>query len=843
MITVACKQKLYTSLTIGLILLVQINALAVAFQRSGRVTDPLGNPLPGALAEALPQSITSDKGLNFILVPAETVTLSGKLLDKDGNGIPGQYVGAFPTAGGIGAASTRTDTQGNYSLAVAPGDYRFNIQGYYWDDPVSMNVPRRYNVFTTAPFSISQDTILDFQFPPVHTVTIHVQDPDGGPVANTLVESNSSDNSSLSLARLPASGWSQAKNLYTNANGDTVTWLFPTNSANAYTFNAYPPTESKLVATTPPGERITADKTVTITLGAAVTLSGKLLDKDGNGIPGQYVRASPLAGGTGAASIRTDAQGNYSLSVAPGDYRINIQGYYWDDPASMNVPRYYNLYTTAPFSISQDTILDLQFPPVHTVTIHVQDPAGNPIANTLVESNRLDNSSLSLAGLPASGWSRAKNLYTNANGDITTWLFPTNGADTYTFNAYPPTGSKLVAAVPPGERITADKTVTITLGATVMLSGKLLDKDGNGIPGQYVRASPSAGGTGAASIRTDAQGNYSLAVAPGDYRIDLQGYYWNDPASMNVPRYYDVYTTSPFSISQDTILDLQFPPVHMVTIHVQDPAGSPIANALIESNSLDNSSLSLAGLPASGWSQARNLYTNANGDITTWLFPTRGTNTYTFNTYPPTGAPFTNFSIRDITVTSDKFITNLLQFIHAPPATTTTFTPDPNSEGNYPSDVTVSLSATAIAGFNVANTYYRVDNGPQQTYSRPFVLSGDGVHTLRYWSIDGAGVYETPKRRSFAIQYLRITTSSPLPDGKLGETYTTTLTAAGGVSPYAWSLVSGSLPPGFQLDQATGEITGTPASEGVFNFTVQATDSSSVVQTAQKALLFRILPD
>lgn len=52
------------------------------------------------------------------------------------------------------------------------------------------------------------------------------------------------------------------------------------------------------------------------------------------------------------------------------------------------------------------------------------------------------------------------------------------------------------------------------------------------------------------------------------------------------------------------------------------------------------------------------------------------------------------------------------------------------------------------------------------------------------------------------------------------------LSASGGIAPYSWKLISGSLPPGLVLS-TTGVISGNPSSVGVFNFTHQATDASS----------------
>src|SRR5205823_5559685 len=52
---------------------------------------------------------------------------------------------------------------------------------------------------------------------------------------------------------------------------------------------------------------------------------------------------------------------------------------------------------------------------------------------------------------------------------------------------------------------------------------------------------------------------------------------------------------------------------------------------------------------------------------------------------------------------------------YAPPVTTATLSPTPNANGTYANPVTVTLSASASAGFSVSNTYYTVDSGSQQT--------------------------------------------------------------------------------------------------------------------------------
>ncbi len=82
-----------------------------------------------------------------------------------------------------------------------------------------------------------------------------------------------------------------------------------------------------------------------------------------------------------------------------------------------------------------------------------------------------------------------------------------------------------------------------------------------------------------------------------------------------------------------------------------------------------------------------------------------------------------------------------------------------------------------------------------------------------------------------------ITTNS-LPSGTQYVAYSATLTAGGGVTPYAWSLVSGNLPAGLLLNPSSGVISGTPTGVESSNFTVQVSDTNTGIAT--KALSITI---
>lgn len=68
--------------------------------------------------------------------------------------------------------------------------------------------------------------------------------------------------------------------------------------------------------------------------------------------------------------------------------------------------------------------------------------------------------------------------------------------------------------------------------------------------------------------------------------------------------------------------------------------------------------------------------------------------------------------------------------------------------------------------------------------------------------------------------------SAPLPAALQGKPYNTPIMVIGGVTPYNFSVIRGSLPPGLTLDSASGVISGTPTTTGNYSFTSTVTDSS-----------------
>ncbi len=84
---------------------------------------------------------------------------------------------------------------------------------------------------------------------------------------------------------------------------------------------------------------------------------------------------------------------------------------------------------------------------------------------------------------------------------------------------------------------------------------------------------------------------------------------------------------------------------------------------------------------------------------------------------------------------------------------------------------------------------------------------------------------------------LTVTSPATLTTGTQYESYSATLTASGGTSPYTWSVVAAStpmtIPEGTTLNASTGAISGTPTGSGYYIVLFQVTDAASNTAQAQ----------
>ena len=79
---------------------------------------------------------------------------------------------------------------------------------------------------------------------------------------------------------------------------------------------------------------------------------------------------------------------------------------------------------------------------------------------------------------------------------------------------------------------------------------------------------------------------------------------------------------------------------------------------------------------------------------------------------------------------------------------------------------------------------------------------------------------------NYTVGILNITNTSPLPSGSTSSPYSVTFNASDAPSGYSYSWAIDTTPPGLNLNQGTGTLSGTPTSAGTFNFNITVTAGS-----------------
>jgi hypothetical protein len=93
--------------------------------------------------------------------------------------------------------------------------------------------------------------------------------------------------------------------------------------------------------------------------------------------------------------------------------------------------------------------------------------------------------------------------------------------------------------------------------------------------------------------------------------------------------------------------------------------------------------------------------------------------------------------------------------------------------------------------------------------------------------------------------FLQITTPGSLPDGVVGQSYSTPLSASGATPPpYTFNIISGSLPSGLGLVTSglNTSIGGTPTATGIFDFVLSVTDTSTPPRTSYRNFAIEVDP-
>lgn len=293
---------------------------------------------------------------------------------------------------------------------------------------------------------------------------------------------------------------------------------------------------------------------------------------------------------------------------------------------------------------------------------------------------------------------------------------------------------------------------------------------------------------------------------------------YNAPASVSSPFTATVTATSVSDSTKSGSVQISVNPLPTVSTNSvpAGTAGTPYSATINASGGTSPFTWSMTGSLPPGLSMG----SSTSSSVTISGTPTGGNGTITIKVADAVG----NNASQALSFT-----------INAPPALTVSTSS--LAAGTMGSAYNQSLQATGgVPSYTWALTGGSLPTG--LTLSSSGVISGtpSGTFTGTSNFTVTATDSQTPTHAT-ASANLSISVSAPplsvktnsLAAGTLGTAYSATLQATGGITPYSWAVVTGSLPQGLSLNASTGLISGTPTGSqtGAISFTVQVTDSET----------------
>jgi protocatechuate 3,4-dioxygenase beta subunit len=356
--------------------------------------------------------------------------------------------------------------------------------------------------------------------------------------------------------------------------------------------NGWQPLSSDTVA-------VTAGQTtenIDAQLATGGSISGRVTDGAGNGIPGVNINVRELTG-NGISGANTDGDGYYTATAIPtGSYMV-----YFDGAGAGNyVPEFYNnknswepqTADTVSVTAGQTTPgIDVQLDEGATILGRVTDGAGNGINGVSVQIKRTDNYTIIWTGTDGAG------NYTARGVPAGSWkvLFQSANYSNYVSEFY---NDKMSLENADLINVTAGQTipnVDAQLADGGSISGRVTDILGNGIPNVSISVFDTANNNWinrSGGIFTDENGYYTYTGVPaGNHKISFDTYnvlfyrieYYNDKQDF---QYADVVSVTP---NQDTPnIDAQLAPAGTISGRVTDENGNGIANVWVTANDLNN---------------------------------------------------------------------------------------------------------------------------------------------------------------------------------------------------------------------------------------------------------------
>jgi large repetitive protein len=199
----------------------------------------------------------------------------------------------------------------------------------------------------------------------------------------------------------------------------------------------------------------------------------------------------------------------------------------------------------------------------------------------------------------------------------------------------------------------------------------------------------------------------------------------------------------------------------------------------------------------------------------------------------------TNFSVE---ITDSAGVSTQMSYTLQVVAPTITLSPSSVPNGTQGS--TYAGATFSASGGTAPYTFTAVGSLPTGlSLSSAGVLSGTPTSTsgspysFTVTATDAHGFTNTTSANYTVTIAPPLSFSPSLSAGTVGVSYSHTIAASGGQTPYTYALNSGALPAGLSLNTSTGAISGTPTAGGTFNPSFKVTDANGATATSSATTL------
>lgn len=332
---------------------------------------------------------------------------------------------------------------------------------------------------------------------------------------------------------------------------------------------------------------------------ASFTISGYILDSDGNGLSGAEIIFSVP---TIVPSVRSDSSGYYEASAPAGTYRLRV----WPPFDSS-----YISYDEQDFAVESDISKNITLTTGYKISGYITGSLGQPVVKAIVS---LDNFFC--------GW------YSNYSG----YYFVTAPAGTYTLFAKPADGPQGVTDFYTNNEeqtnyeehnitVNGDLEKDFTVKTHTEISGYVLDEEGNGLAGaSVIFGVPDI----VPAVHTNDSGYYKIYAPRGAYHVNVWPPFDSNYLSYDEPEF--IVGTSDFSEN------ITLSSGYKLSGYLTDYSGAPIRGAL-----------ALLDQFYCGW------YSDSSG----YYFVTAPAGTYNLTIQPRTGPSFPTYTENNFTITGD----------------------------------------------------------------------------------------------------------------------------------------------------------------------------------------------